>query len=172
MYIIKDMSKKLLTIIGLSIIATFNAIYLTFNAYSVKAVKVFWQADAPSTFCDLSSTFSCSSVFTHDFAWIFGIPFALIAAFVYPTIIAIAIFWFLGKIKSYYKVLFFVALAWILFNSYIIYNEVLVWTYCLLCAACSVIIVTIAILAKVGYCEEKKKKPNLLGKIKSIFKKK
>jgi len=38
---LKKAPKKLLTIIGLSMIATFNAIYLTINAYSIKTIKVF-----------------------------------------------------------------------------------------------------------------------------------
>jgi uncharacterized membrane protein len=41
--------------------------------------------------CDLNSTFSCSSVFKEDFAWIFGLPFSGIALAVYPIIAIIAI---------------------------------------------------------------------------------
>jgi uncharacterized membrane protein len=170
---LKNRPKKLFWILWLSAIATFNAIYLTIWAYSSKAVvKVFWSENVSSytaspSFCDINSTFSCSWVFAEDFAWFFGIPFSLIAAIVYPTIIIITLLWILGKIKSHYKILFFIALWWLAFNSYIIINEIIVNTYCILCLICTLIIITIWILAKVWDCGERNK--SVLSKIKWFF---
>lgn len=164
--------KKLISIIVLSSIATFNAVYLTIQAYAIK-----WQAlnEITPLPCDINSTFSCSSVFTHDFSWIFWIPFPVIAMFVYPIIIAVALLGLLWKIKSHFKILFFMWIWGLLFNSYFIYHEILVSTYCLLCLACTLIIISIAVMWKIGMCEEKKKKEKTVlwkakSKIKNIFK--
>ena len=172
---ILQMPKKLMTIIFLSLIATFNATYLTFSAFNIKAQKAFsFWGETTSSFCDLNSTFSCSSVFTHDFSWMFWIPFSLIAMIVYPLIIAIAVMWFFGVIKNHYKILFLLAIWGLLFNSYIIVNEVFVSTYCLLCLMCTLIIISVWILAKAGMCDEMKKKEKkwIMGKIKWFFSKK
>jgi uncharacterized membrane protein len=135
----------------LSLIASFNAAYLTYSAYlSEGAQKVFWTNSIDSYLCDINSTFSCSTVFNHDFSWILWIPFSLLALIVYPLIILIAVLWLLNKIKNHYKILFFIGLWWIIFNSYIIYNEYVVWVYCLLCLICSFAIITTAILSKIG----------------------
>lgn len=139
--------KKLIVTMLLSGIATFNAIYLTIKGYEIK-----WQSlsEIVPLPCDINSTFSCSSVFTHDFAWIFWIPFPLIAIFVYPIIILIAYLWLIWKIKNHFTILFYMWIGWALFNSYFIYHEILVSTYCLLCLACTVIIISVAIMGKIG----------------------
>ncbi len=131
----KNMDKKLLFIVIISIIATFNAGYLTYMAYTTV-----WVENAIYA-CDVNEIFSCSSVFNEKFAWIFGVPFSLIALFVYPIIVLVALLWLFKKIKSHYKIILLMSIWWVLFNSYIIYNEVLVATYCLLCLMCTVIIV-------------------------------
>jgi uncharacterized membrane protein len=140
--------KKLITIIILSFIASVNAGYLTYNAYLLKASQnqfQIWEIDKPDLWfaCDFNSTFSCSSVFSHDFSWIFGIPFSLIALIVYPIIMIIAYLWIKNKIQNVYKILLAMVAWGILFNWYIIVNEYLVWVYCFLCLICTAIIITI-----------------------------
>ena len=144
----KKVSKKLISIIILSFIATINALYLTYNAYILKASQNtfnIWNLSKPDIWfaCDFNSTFSCSSVFTHDFAWIFWIPFSLIALIVYPIIILIAFLWIKNNIKNVYKVLLIMVIWWIIFNWYIIFNEYFVWVYCFLCLICTAIIIAI-----------------------------
>lgn len=133
--------KKLYAILVLALISLWNAIYLTISAFNYKA----W--DTSKLFCDVSDTLSCSSLFSFDFAWIFGIPFPAIAMVVYPIIALIAILGILGKCKKAFHVILGLWIWWMMFNSYIIYNEYLVWIYCLACLACSVAITTIAILS-------------------------
>jgi uncharacterized membrane protein len=45
------------------------------------------------------------------------------------------------------KILTGMALGGMMFNSYVIYQEFVVWVFCPLCAMCTVIIVTIFILS-------------------------
>lgn len=140
--------KKLLTIIILSLIATWNAIYLTIGAYSLKsASSVFTFSNNNSFVCDINSTFSCSEVFNNDFSWIFWIPFSAIAMVVYPLIIIIALLWYFKKTKNHFKYLLIIWIAWILFNSYIIYNEFVYNAFCILCLICTLILVIITILS-------------------------
>jgi len=82
-------------ILLLSWIAEYNAIYLTNWAYSVKNDQSNWS------FCDINETLSCSSVFNHDFSWIFWIPFSALAIVVYLIIIAITIAWMKKKIWNH-----------------------------------------------------------------------
>ena len=140
---------KLFFILIWWIIWTINATYLTIQAYNIKdSLKVFGGSNKNIWFaCDLNSTFSCSSVFKEDFAWMFWIPFSEIALAVYPIVAIIAILALFWKIKNHFKYLIFLSIWWILFNWYIIYNEQMVWTYCLLCLACTAIIITIWILS-------------------------
>lgn len=150
------MRKKLIAVIVLSLIAVFNAWYLTKNAYELKQAKEVAKGSIIPFACDINSTFSCSWVFTHDFARPFGIPFALIALFVYPMIILVASLWLAWKIKKHFTILFYMWIGWFLFNSYFIVNEFIVNTYCILCLMCTVIIVTIAILWKYWEIEQRK----------------
>ncbi len=135
--------KKLYAILALALISLWNAIYLTISAFNYKA----W--DTSALFCDVSATFSCSSLFSYPFAWIFGIPFPAIAMVVYPIIALIALLGVLGKCKKAFHVILALAIGGIMFNSYIIYNEYLVGIYCLACLACSVAITTIAVISAI-----------------------
>lgn len=142
--------KKLYAIIILSFFSILNAIYLTIWAFNYKA----W--DTSELFCDVSSTFSCSSLFSFDFAWIFWIiPFPLLAMIVYPIIAIIAFMWVKKVIKNPFLPILILWIWWMLFNSYIIYNEYLVWIYCLACLACSFAITTIAIISSFGLRNKK-----------------
>ena len=155
------MKNKLIIIILLSMIAVFNASYLTIGAYELLEAKANSTSIVPFA-CDLNSTFSCSGVFTHTFSRPFWIPFSLIALFVYPMIILIAGLWLAWKIKNHFTILFYMWIGWFLFNSYFIVNEIIVNTYCVLCLMCTVIIVAIAILGKLGSIEMEKEKLNSL----------
>lgn len=133
--------KKLYAILILALASLWNAIYLTISAFNYKA----W--DTSALFCDVSETLSCSNLFAFPFAWIFGIPFPAIAMVVYPIIAIIALLAILGKTKNHFIILLVISLMWMMFNSYIIYNEYLIWIYCLACLACSIAITSIAILS-------------------------
>jgi uncharacterized membrane protein len=143
--------KKLITIIIISFIASINAGYLTYNAYLLKVSQGgqfnlwVWNTNSDIVWfaCDFNSTFSCSSVFTNDFAWILWIPFSLIALIVYPIIIVIAYLWIKKKIQNVYKILLIMVIWWIFFNWYVIVNEYLIWVYCFLCLICTAIIIAI-----------------------------
>jgi uncharacterized membrane protein len=138
-------------------IAVFNAGYLTNSAYELLQSKVNSTWILPFA-CDINSTFSCSWVFTHNFSRPFGIPFSLIALFVYPAIILIATLWLFWKIRKHFTILFYMWIAWFLFNSYFIVNEIIVNTYCLLCLMCTAIIISVAVLWKLWELEQKRLK--------------
>lgn len=151
------MRNKLIIIIILSLVAVFNAGYLTNSAYELLQSKVNSTWILPFA-CDINSTFSCSWVFTHNFSRPFWIPFSLIALFVYPAIILIATLWLFWKIKKHFTILFYMWIAWFLFNSYFIINEIIVNTYCPLCLMCTAIIISVAILWKLWELEQKRLK--------------
>lgn len=157
------MKNKLIIIIFLSLIAVFNASYLTISAYTLLEAKANSTWIIPFA-CDLNSTFSCSGVFNHPFSRPFWIPFSLIALFVYPIIILVAGLWLAGIIKKHFTILFYMWVAWFLFNSYFIVNEIIVNTYCILCLMCTVIIITIAILGKLWSTQLEKEK-SIISKI-------
>lgn len=130
--------RKLLSVIILTIIATLNAAYLTHMAYG--------QLNGPS-FCDISATMSCTSVFNNTASQIFGIPFPAIALVVYPVLFLIALWWYLNKISRSQQALRRLSLGGFLFNSYFIYQEAFVIkAFCPLCLLCTGIIITIHIL--------------------------
>lgn len=160
------MRKKLIAVIILSLIAVWNAWYLTKSAYELLENKNNSEWLIPFA-CDINSTFSCSGVFNHDFARPFGIPFSLIALFVYPLIILIASLWLAWKLKKHFTILFYLWIAGFLFNSYFIVNEFYVNTYCILCLMCTAIIITIAILGKLGEKEIKNNPPNNMNNTKT-----
>ena len=130
--------KKLHVVIVLCIIATINAAYLTLQAYQ--------QLSWPS-FCDISDTLSCSSVFNHTASQIFGIPFPAIALVVYPVLLIVALLWTMGRIRNHWTILRRMSLWGMMFNGYIIYQEAFVIkAFCPLCLLCTGIIVTIHLL--------------------------
>jgi len=125
---------KLIVIAILSFIASINAGYLTYSAYQVKAKIV------SESFCDINSTFSCTSVFNNDFAWFWGIPFSEIALVVYPILVWLAIWGLKWNTKKAYLSILVLSVWWLAFNSWIIFNEYAIWTYCILCLICTLII--------------------------------
>lgn len=133
--------KKLYAILALAIISFWNALYLTISALKYKA----W--DTEKFICDINDKLSCSSLFSFDFSWFWNIPFPAIAMIVYPVIAIIAFFTLKNKIKKWYQILLWLAIWWMLFNSYIIYNEFIIWVFCPACLACTLAITIIAILS-------------------------
>jgi len=147
--------KKLISIIILALVGTFNAAYLTYYAYLSKTTaKVFWWWGVGGFACDYNDIFSCSSVFNESFAWIFWIPFSAIALVVYPVLAIVALLGLLGKMKNHFTVLLMMAIWGLIFNGYIIYNEYVAWVYCLLCLMCTGIIIVIWILSKIAMCKK------------------
>jgi uncharacterized membrane protein len=51
--------------------------------------------------------------------------------------------WLKWKITNPFKILLIMAIWWLIFNWYVIYNESQIWAYCLLCLICTAIIITI-----------------------------
>ncbi len=149
--------KKLISIILLALVGTFNAAYLTYYAYLSKTTAKVWGGWGVGSFaCDYNDTFSCSSVFNESFAWIFWIPFSAIALVVYPVLVIVALLGLLGKMKNHFTVLLIMSVWGLMFNGYVIYNEYVVWVYCALCLACTWIIIAIGVLSKIAMCKNKK----------------
>ncbi|MFA6080627.1 MAG: vitamin K epoxide reductase family protein [Candidatus Gracilibacteria bacterium] len=135
------MKKKYLIILILALIALGNAIYLSSKAYQllhpVPGVIV-------SSGCDINATISCTSVIVHPDTMIAGIPFPYLALIVYPIIILLTLWGLAIGTNKPAKIINWVALGGMLFNGYIISQEVLyIHAYCLLCLICAAIIVTI-----------------------------
>lgn len=143
--------KKLYTILGLALFWLANAVYLTISAFNYQA----W--DTSKLFCDLSSTFSCSSLFAFDFAWIAWFPFPSIAMVVYPVLIWIALLGIFGKINKHFHILGTLAILGMMFNAYIIYHEFQVGIFCPACLACTLAITLIALLSMIWIYQSPKK---------------
>jgi uncharacterized membrane protein len=142
--------KKYLIIAVLSAIGIFNAFYLSIPAYK------FWNgADSAALQmmpCDVSDKLSCSGILQNPRAiifsvWDFKVAFPMIAAIVYPVLFLIALWGWFSKTMLPAKILTAMAAGGMMFNSYVIYQEFIVWVFCPLCAMCTVIIVTIFILS-------------------------
>ncbi len=142
--------KKLISIIILSLISIWNAIYLTIAAFNYKAG--IWE----KLVCDINSYLSCSELFSHNFTWIFGYPFAMLALFVYIFIIIISLLWIFKKFKNTFEILLIVWISWMLFNTYIIVNEILISVFCLTCMLCSLSITAITIISIFWIIEKRK----------------
>lgn len=138
--------RKFFVIMVLSFLAFINASYLSYKAYFFR----FIDPNGLSSFCDVSSTFSCTEVLRHPLSQVFDISFPWIAFVVYPVLFIIAYFGY-RSIKScscYAKTLVVLSGMGLLFNSFIIYREIaFIHAYCLLCLLCTVIIVSIFALS-------------------------
>jgi uncharacterized membrane protein len=133
------MNKKMLAVVILCIVAIINAGYLTNMAYS--------EINGPS-FCDISSTLSCSSVFSNTASQIFGIPFPAIALVVYPILLIITLLGYYKKTQNHRLWLKWLSLGGMAFNGYIIFQETFVIkAFCPLCIVCTAIIIAIHILS-------------------------
>ncbi len=122
-------------IIFISILATINAGYLTYTALTFEP-----------GICSIVSTGgnSCLDALTHPATHIFGLPFPAIALIAYPLILLVALFGGLKKkITQTNLILILMSGGGIIFNSYFIYQEYLIQTYCSLCLLCSIMIILI-----------------------------
>lgn len=141
---------KYLIIAGLALIGIFNAIYLSIPAYEYwNGADRFALQMMP---CDLSDTLSCSGILKNPRAIIFSIgefkvAFPMVATIVYPILLILALLGWFTRSHTPAKILSWMALGGIFFNSYVIYQEIIVGVFCPLCAMCSVIIVAIFILS-------------------------
>mgnify|MGYP003594222412 CR=1 FL=1 len=142
--------KKYLVIAVLAAIGIFNAIYLSIPAYE------YWNGADSSALqmmpCDISDKLSCSGILQNPRAIIFSfgdfkIAFPMIAAVVYPILFLIALWGWFSKTTCPAKILTGLSAGGMLFNSYVITQEFIVWVFCPLCAMCTVIIITIFIIS-------------------------
>ena len=138
--------KKIYAILALAFISFLNAAYLTISAYSLKA-EMAASGEATEFFCDINSVFSCSNLFLQDFAWIFWVPFSLIALIVYPIIFTLAFLGLKTKNINFFKATGLMAIWGVMFNGYIIFHEIQIPIICLACLACTIAIITIGILS-------------------------
>lgn len=135
------MKKKYTIILILALVALGNAVYLSAKAYQllnpVEGVTV-------SSGCDINATLSCTNVIIHPDTMIAGIPFPYLAVIVYPIIILLTLWGLKVATNKPAKIINWVALGGILFNGYIIFQEVFfIHAYCILCIICTAIIVSI-----------------------------
>lgn len=143
---------KFKIILILSIVALFNAVYLSNKAYQLN----YLNPETVSSFCDLSKTSSCTEVLKHPLSKVFGIPFPWMAVVVYVALIALSYLGYKKKDLWYAKVIQKIAFAGMLFNGFIIYREIFyIYSYCLLCLACTAIIISIFVLSTLLIKENK-----------------
>ncbi len=135
--------KKYLFIAVLAAIGIFNALYLSYHAYG------FWFGDNAEALrmlpCDISATFSCSDILKNPRALIFGLPFPMIAAIVYPVLFIIALIGWFTRSVTPAKILTVLAFLGMCFNGYVISQEAIVGVFCPLCAICTGLIIAIFI---------------------------
>lgn len=135
--------KKYLLIAVLAAIGIFNAFYLSYHAYG------FWFGDNAEALrmlpCDISATFSCSDILKNPRALVFGLPFPMIAAIVYPILLMLALIGYFTKSTTPAKILTVVAFLGMCFNGYVISQEFIVGVFCPLCAVCTGLIIAIFI---------------------------
>lgn len=164
--------KKLIAICILSIVAFFNASYLTVQNYKIEQATIKWGV---TSFCDISNTFSCSNVLSSPYSKVFWVAFPAIAMAVYPIIFLIAFLWINSVIRKPFHILTAMWIWWMMFNWFFISREFLyIWSYCPLCLVCTWIITTIFILWVIWIFHplEDDKPKTILGKIKAFFKSK
>jgi uncharacterized membrane protein len=141
---LRYMKNKFFIICILSTVAFINASYLSYKAYFFR----FIDPKGLSSFCDVSSTFSCSNVLQHPLSQVFGISFPWIALFVYPVLFFLAYRGYMSPKLQYAKILAMLSFLGMLFNGFIIFREVMyIHTYCLLCLLCTAIIVSIFLIS-------------------------
>lgn len=143
--------KKLLAIMWVSLVGIVNAGYLTYYALNPQThIYTFWWQWWRGFSCDYNDVLSCSGVFNESFAWIYWIPFSLIAVMWYLLLFIVALYALLKIMKNHFTILLRLSVLWIIFNMYIIFNEYLVWVYCILCLICTMSIMIIGILSGLG----------------------
>lgn len=144
--------KKYLIIAGLSSIAFVNAAYLSYKAFVYRFIS---PVDM-SSFCDISSTASCTDVLRNPLSSVFGISFPWVAFVVYPILFGLAMYGYRKKSYVQAKVIAILSVLGICFNGFFIYREVrYIHVYCILCLICTAIIISNFFLAYSLYKESK-----------------
>lgn len=141
--------KKYLIILTLTLIGIGSALYLSIPAYE------YWNgtnsAALQSMPCDISSTLSCSGILQNPRAIIFSlgnfhVAFPMVALVVYPILALLALSGYMRKSLTEARIITVMAIGGMMFNGYVISQEVIVGIFCPVCALCTLIITTIAIL--------------------------
>lgn len=143
--------KKYLVIAVFAAIGVVNAWYLTYETLQIFAAQAQGGIFGGLP-CDISNTFSCSGILSNPRAIIFTIgdwkiAFPMIAALVYPILLIVALWGWFSKDTCPAKILTGLAGGGILFNGYVIAQEVIVGIFCPLCAVCTVLIILIFIMS-------------------------
>ncbi len=153
------LQKFFVIILILAIIGVYNAIDLSIYAYQ------YWDSTNAAMLqalpCDINATLSCSGILQNPRAIIFSIgafkvAFPMIALFVYPVLALLALSGWIRKSTTEAKWLTGLAVGGILFNGYVISQEIIVGVFCPLCAMCTLIIITIFFLSIFIWKGEKK----------------
>ena len=116
-------------------------------AYTLNLRAQLLNGTATASFCDISSTVSCTSALTNPKFTFFGIPFCEVALAVYPLIFACALWAYRQPRQA------FMALSWlggmgVVFSGYSVYVQGwVIDTWCPLCLGCAVVISLVALLS-------------------------
>jgi uncharacterized membrane protein len=168
--------KKYLIILILTLIGFSSALYLSIPAYE------YWNGENSEALqampCDISDTLSCSGILKNPRAIIFEIgkiiqepcpvsipdckvnyrpfkvAFPMIALVVYPILAILALIGYFSRKILFAKIITVMAIGGMAFNGYVISQEIIVGVFCPVCALCTIIITTIAILGGFIWREE------------------
>lgn len=104
-------------------------------------------SDSTETFCDISTTFSCSTVNKSIYSEFLGIPVAAIGLFGYAVILLLAL-----SQQPMWRYVLAAGILGIAFSLYLTYLEFAVLkTYCILCLISQTDILTVTVLAGVKH---------------------
>lgn len=134
-------------IIGLSLLGTLNALYLT-----VLFARAKWGTPSPGV-CDINATTSCTTVIASPFALFLGVPVCSIALLVYPILVALGV---AALRRPRTRDLFFttsvISAMGLMLNVVYVYNEIVhIGAICVLCIGCTVLIALDLIASVRGY---------------------
>ena len=128
-------------VIVLAVLGALNA------AYTLWLRARLLGGGATSSFCDISSTVSCSSALTNPRFTFFGIPFCEVALLVYPVILACAA-WAYRAPKKAFTALSVLGAMGVLFSAYSVYVQGwVIGVWCPLCLGCAGIVSLAALLS-------------------------
>ena len=134
-----------------SILGVFNAAYLIYLYVSNLG------GAAHKSFCDISSTVSCSEVIMSPFVKFFGIPFFMIAGFVYPLLAVLGYLALTKKNpKNYFFTIAILSAMGATMNIVFMNNELsFAHAFCILCTICLGLILLNLVMAILGYSKAK-----------------